>query len=250
MHDLEDNLNRKDDSAASGASNKFTQTQANANGGNNVTVKKTKSKPKRSAFQRIKKKKAASKPAENESSMASTDASDGATKTPLASAQDAPPSTPASGLPSASTEPSPVSKSDTKVKDDSLSPTKKEPAKSLEEQLDDILEAFLVNTRALTQGLSTRQHIPSNANALQNMDAITRKLVSAYSLAQSSHTGGKLVLSFNGKAYTLDHRRTVSLPELRRLQKQYLRWVGTHPPEDTTEEGISLSFLTYIETQM
>lgn len=121
--------------------------------------------------------------------------------------------------------------------------------KSLEDQLDEILNAFLAS-KELTQGTSTKQHIAVSTNVLSEMDAITTRLVSAISNAQTVHTGGKLQVPVAGSTYAMDIPRLVALPELRRLRRQYLQWVSTHPPDDTSEKGIAESFLEYVEAQL
>ena len=121
--------------------------------------------------------------------------------------------------------------------------------KSLEDQLDEILNAFLAS-KELTQGTSTKQHIAVSTNVLSEMDAITTRLVSAISNAQTVHTGGKLQVPVVGSTYAMDIPRLVALPELRRLRRQYLQWVSTHPPDDTSEKGIAESFLEYVEAQL
>lgn len=121
--------------------------------------------------------------------------------------------------------------------------------KSLEEQLDDIMNSFL-SSKELTRGTSTKQNIAVSANVLSEMDAITTRLVSAISSAQIVHTGGKLQIPFGSSTYAMECHRVVALPELRRLRRQYLQWVSTHPPDDTSEKGIAESFLEYLEEQL
>jgi protein KTI12 len=122
--------------------------------------------------------------------------------------------------------------------------------KSLEQQLDEILDSFLLKVQPLKEGMSTRQNIAEDANVLQEMDSITQRLVSALASAQSAPTGGKLQVATNGMTFIMDYKRPIALTELRRLRKQYLQWVALHPPEDSCEQGIAKSFLSYIEAQL
>eukprot|EP00980_Cylindrotheca_fusiformis_P025535 scaffold14008_cov124-Cylindrotheca_fusiformis.AAC.3 len=123
--------------------------------------------------------------------------------------------------------------------------------KSLEQQLDEILDSFLLNTQPLKEGHSTRQHVAGDANVLQELDSITQRLISSIANAQNLHTGGKLQLkTSSGIDLSLNCSRRVALPELRRLRKQYLQWVVNHPPEDSSEKGIATSFLKYLEEQL
>lgn len=121
--------------------------------------------------------------------------------------------------------------------------------KSLEEQLDEILLSFL-SSKELKQGASTLQHVASSTNVLSGVDAITTQLVSAIVTAQSLHTGGMLQVPHGGSTHAMKCPRVAALPELRRMRRQYLQWVSTHPPDDTTEKGITQSFLRYLEHQL
>mmetsp|Transcript_40325 Transcript_40325/g.97387 ORF Transcript_40325/g.97387 Transcript_40325/m.97387 type:complete len:448 (+) Transcript_40325:129-1472(+) len=138
--------------------------------------------------------------------------------------------------------------------------TQQQPPKPLEQQLDDILENFLLKVQSLKEGHSTRQHIAGDANVLQDLDSITQQVVSAINSAQNFHTGGEtLQFQLPSKGSTPSQsvslslkgaRQRVSLAELRRLRKQYLQWAGTHPPEDTSENGITNAFRLYLEEQL
>lgn len=122
-------------------------------------------------------------------------------------------------------------------------------SESLEDQIDEMLNAFL-SSKELKQGASTQQHIAVSANVLSEMDAISTRLVSAISSAQAIHTGGKLQVPFGGSTHAMNCPRIAALPELRRLRRQYLQWVSTHPPDNTSEKGIVESFLKYLEDQL
>ena len=122
--------------------------------------------------------------------------------------------------------------------------------KSLEEQLDEILDSFLLRVQPLKEGNSTRQHIAGNADILQELDSTTQRLISAIVSAQNLHTGGDLQVKCGSGTIPMTCKRTVALPELRRLRKQYLQWLSSHPPDDSTERGIATSFLQYIEDQL
>jgi protein KTI12 len=123
------------------------------------------------------------------------------------------------------------------------------PIKSLEVQLDDILQAFL-STKELKQGVSTQQHVAASANVLSEIDAITTRLMSAITTALAVQSVGLLQVPFGTSTYTMSCPRTAALPELRRLRRQYLQWVSTHPPDDTSETRIVQSFLLYLEDQL
>jgi tRNA uridine 5-carbamoylmethylation protein Kti12 len=62
--------------------------------------------------------------------------------------------------------------------------------KTLAEQLDEILDIFLLQTEALKVGISTRRNVAGQANVLQNLGSISALMVAAIAGAQNSHTGG------------------------------------------------------------
>jgi tRNA uridine 5-carbamoylmethylation protein Kti12 len=138
--------------------------------------------------------------------------------------------------------------------------------KTLEEQLDAILDTFLLQTQALKEGISTRQNIAGQANVLQNLDSISAKVISSIATAQHSQTGGCILQvpiltqstdnnPNNGPSQTLSSLsmkcpRPVGLVELRRLRRMYLQWAAIHPPEDASEAGIAISFVRYLEDKL
>jgi protein KTI12 len=128
--------------------------------------------------------------------------------------------------------------------------------KSLEEQLDDILDSFLLDVAPLQEGVSTRQHLNAESNVLHQVDSITQQVCNAILAFQKHHamTGGS-IMTLEGfcsctTPLTLQTRRTISLTELKRLRRQYIQWVASHPPEDTSERGIAESFVQYVQNQV
>jgi hypothetical protein len=83
------------------------------------------------------------------------------------------------------------------------------------------------------------------------VDTVTQQVCSSITVAQNKSTTvtGKHQIVVRDQVLYLEYHRRLPLTELRRLRKQYIQWVGLHPPEDTSERGIAKSFLQYIETQ-
>lgn len=126
--------------------------------------------------------------------------------------------------------------------------------KTVEEQVDQMLESFLQNVAPLKQGVSTQHQVSSNANVLNDVDSITQQVCSLIATAQNKSTtvGGRLCISLANNTKEpiwFDFNRRIALPELRRLRRQYIQWVGAHPPEDSSERGIAQAFLAYIAAQ-
>lgn len=127
-------------------------------------------------------------------------------------------------------------------------PTEPPRKNSLEEQIDDILNEFLLHVAPLQEGLSTRQHINAEGNVLHQVDSLTLKLCNDIFAAQSHSYGGSTITLQDGT--TLKSRHTLTLAELQRLRKQYIRWISKVPPEDTSERGLICSFVQYVEAQV
>ena len=125
-------------------------------------------------------------------------------------------------------------------------------ALTVEEQIDQVLDSFLRNVDPLKQGASTQQHVSSDANMLHDVDSITQKVCSLVTAEQNKSTtaGGRLSIALGGgEPIWFDFKRRISVPELRRLRRQYINWVVAHPPEDASERGVALAFLSYIAAQ-
>lgn len=124
---------------------------------------------------------------------------------------------------------------------------------TIEEQIDQMLESFLLNVAPLKEGMSTQQHVSSDANVLHDVDSITQQVCSLITAAQnkSTSTFGRLSITLNDDKEPIwfDFNRRIPLPELRRLRRQYIQWVVAHPPEDTSRRGIAVAFITYIAAQ-
>lgn len=121
---------------------------------------------------------------------------------------------------------------------------------AIEDRVDQILEMFLCNVKPLTEGTSTRQHVPSDANVLHQVDSITQKLCSSVWEAQNkSATGiGRIPIPWDGATLYLESNKRWQLSELRSFQRQFLQWILTHPPRDVSAKGIADHFLAYIAT--
>ena len=135
------------------------------------------------------------------------------------------------------------------------SATAKEPEKqrSLEELVDEFLQAFL-SRKPLAQGLSTRQHVAADADCLHTVDGVTHRICN--SLAASQNQSAATVISHyqvefsslsdEKLSWTAPPNQRISLTILKRIRRQYIAWIQTHPPEDSSERGIAISFLEYI----
>ena len=132
--------------------------------------------------------------------------------------------------------------------DSNATPDVPEKQQSLEERIDEILEQLLSNVKPLEEGMSTRQHIATDANVLQNVDALTQRICSAIMTAQG--TVKVEVPSSIDKTQTLTWEapstRTVPSTELKRIRRQFVQWSQRNPPDDPSEMGIATSFLAYL----
>ena len=135
--------------------------------------------------------------------------------------------------------------------------------RTLEELADSILSSFLgKNVSPLKEGKSTALMVNAGANVLHDVDVITQRVVAVLMAEQrtaaatggAGTSGGKLRVPLgSGESQTtatIRTTRTVSLSELKRLRREYVKWSSSHPPEDTSEVGIATSFLTYVESRI
>lgn len=128
--------------------------------------------------------------------------------------------------------------------------SKDEPKKTLEEQIDAILDEFLLNVAPLKEGFSTRQHVNAQSNVLHEVDSLTLQVCNALVAAQTQNYGSFVTLTEFGDPIQMTCRRQVPLTELKRLRKQYVRWVSKIPPDDTSHRGLVESFVQYVEAQV
>jgi protein KTI12 len=135
------------------------------------------------------------------------------------------------------------------------SDSKKEPgvndqSQSLEERIDEILDQFLSYVKPLEEGMSTRQQIATDANVLQNLDALTQRICSAITTAQSLQMVRIEVPSSIDQSQTMiwqaPSARMIPTTELKRIRRQFAQWSQKNPPDDPSELGIATSFLAYL----
>lgn len=131
--------------------------------------------------------------------------------------------------------------------------------KKLEDLIDGILDSFLLNVEPLKAGISTTIQRSAESNLLHDVDVTTQKAMEAFLVAQKSISagiggggGGKITVHVGSKGQTrvIELKRMVQFAEIKRLRRQYIKWSTRNPPVDTTEEGISNAFLSYVENQL
>jgi len=137
---------------------------------------------------------------------------------------------------------------------------REQPRKTVEEQIDDILDEFLLNVAPLKEGLSTKQQMNAQPNVLHEVDSVTLRVCNALMTAQAQNYGGSFLTLSTTLLFGDDDdeqpplqmacRRPMPLTELKRLRKQYVRWVTMNPPDDTSTRGLVESFVKYVEVQV
>jgi hypothetical protein len=136
--------------------------------------------------------------------------------------------------------------------------TTKQKVKKMSDLIDDLLDSFLLDVQPLQEGLSTKVQSSAAPNVLHDVDSISKKCMNAFFQAQKvqlpSSGGGTLKVSIGspaeGRTYSMSLKRNVTMVEMKRWRRQYLRWVATNPPKDITEVGISTSWLSYIANNL
>ena len=113
--------------------------------------------------------------------------------------------------------------------------------------VDDVLDQFLNNEKRLHQNTSTQKVIAAESNVLNQVDRIAQIVIEKITAVQK--LGGLYSQHYDGKGMIrLD--RKASMVELRRLKRQFVKWISINPPADCSEIGVSYSFLVYIQGQV
>ncbi len=136
-----------------------------------------------------------------------------------------------------------------------VSTSTKREVKKMENLVDDILDSFLLDVEPLKAGLSTSIQRSAESNVLHDVDSISQETMKAFLSAQQtimSSGGGTVVVKIgsSGETCSLEIKRIVQSVEMKRLRRQYVKWVSTNVPKDTSEEGIAKSFLSYLRNQL
>lgn len=133
--------------------------------------------------------------------------------------------------------------------------TTKRQVKRMDDLVDDILDSFLLDVEPLKAGLSTTIQRSAESNVLHDVDSISQEIMKSFLAAQqaiSAIGGGTVVIKIgsSGETCSMELKRCVQHLELKRLRRQYVKWVSNNVPKDTSEEGIAKSFLSYVRNQL
>jgi protein KTI12 len=131
----------------------------------------------------------------------------------------------------------------------------KRQVKKMDDLIDTILDSFLLDVEPLKAGLSTIIQRSAKSNVLHDVDSVSLKAMTEFLAAQKSIStgGGKIVVRIGSSGQTtrtIELKRLVQIAELKRLRRQYVKCVTANPPNDTSEEGIANSFLSYVQNQV
>lgn len=100
---------------------------------------------------------------------------------------------------------------------------------TVEDQIDQMLNSFLLDVEPLKQGMSTQHHVSSDADVLHDVDSVTQQVCSLIATAQNKSTTAtgrlSIVLNNDPEPIWFDFHRRIALPELRRLRRLYIQWV-------------------------
>jgi tRNA uridine 5-carbamoylmethylation protein Kti12 len=130
----------------------------------------------------------------------------------------------------------------------------------LEQRIDEMLDSFLRDVKPLSEGMSTRQHVATDANTLQTLDATTQRICSALLAAQqtSANTGSSSIhtstIQFTvtladgtRRPLHLQCNSKWTMPQLQSLRQQYVQWIRSHPLPNNTD--MAQSFVEFLEAQ-
>jgi Chromatin associated protein KTI12 len=113
----------------------------------------------------------------------------------------------------------------------------------MEEQIDTLLDEFLLNVAPLKESLSMRQHVNAQSNVLHEVDSLTLQVCNALVASHAQYYGSSVTLTAFGALIKISCWRQISLTEPKRLRKQYVRWVSKVPRDDTSHRGLVESFV-------
>lgn len=127
--------------------------------------------------------------------------------------------------------------------------------KNMNDLIDEILDSFLLDVEALKEGMSTKLQPSASSNVLHDVDNISQETMNTFLRAQESSlaigaANGSIVIPIGKGSHKMTIGRHLKIAEVKRLRRQYLKWITSHVPKDTSEEGIAKSFLSYLQNQV
>eukprot|EP01103_Thecamoeba_quadrilineata_P020546 TRINITY_DN8882_c0_g1_i1.p1 TRINITY_DN8882_c0_g1~~TRINITY_DN8882_c0_g1_i1.p1 ORF type:complete len:274 (+),score=50.16 TRINITY_DN8882_c0_g1_i1:103-924(+) len=105
-----------------------------------------------------------------------------------------------------------------------------------------VFEAIVNNRNAPTPNSATQPHVLSETNYLYQLDQKTKEIVNAVVEAQKVLLIGS-VLTFPNATEKLTLRKVLTMAELQRLRRQFLKISNMHPPP---VDAIADSFVVYL----
>ncbi|PHT26226.1 Protein KTI12 -like protein [Capsicum baccatum] len=111
------------------------------------------------------------------------------------------------------------------------------------------------DVKILQPTIATQTARGSEANSLYEMDRATQEITNAIVEAQSRALGGPLnCVSLGPGIPTIDISRSVSLPELRRLRRTFIKLAGqtslSGPPLPSDADSAKRMFVDYINREL
>ena len=98
---------------------------------------------------------------------------------------------------------------------------------------DDIVNSFkAVHKKGVKVNRSTQSVPLSATNYLHEMDRMTQDTIRAILKAQSQSGAGPAIVPIHGSNEPMHLKRTYTMPELRRLSRQFITYTKSHPPDD------------------
>ena len=121
---------------------------------------------------------------------------------------------------------------------------------ALVQRVDEFLNRFLNESSALVENNSTKKVVTAKLDVLHDTDRITQQIALKVMNAQKTQGGYgcTTVTLANNQNIILD--RDITQNDMRKFRRQFIKWIGLHPPDDCSEDGVTLAFLSYIQTQL
>jgi len=112
----------------------------------------------------------------------------------------------------------------------------------------DIMQRLL-STGVVNQSTATLTNVHAEPNTLYEVDRITQQTLDEIMKLQQSGIGASGgVLRLSDCSFPLQLVSHVGIAELRRLRRQFMKWISQHPP--TSTESIKEAFVQYLNSNL
>jgi len=110
--------------------------------------------------------------------------------------------------------------------------------------------SHLLSQSDLKESSATRTVDPAPQNVLHQCDSITQEVVTELLKQQKNQPSTQGCVRMRVGNATVVFVRKVGIAELKRFRRDFVKWVGLHPPEGGGKDTIVEEFLKYVVLQI